>query len=121
MSKSATTLRAWLPWQLIVGVAACGGSGNTSPSDANTPAAIVAVSVTSQLGAIGSAVSTPPSVKVTSASGAGVGGVTVVFAVSLGGGSVTGATQTTNSSGVAAVGSWTLGPAPGTNQVTATV
>jgi hypothetical protein len=121
MGRSATTLRAWRPWQLILGVAACGGSGDTSPSNANTPAAIVAVSVTSQLGAKGSAVSAPPSVKVTSTSGAGVGGVTVVFAVSLGGGSVTGATQTTNGSGVATVGGWTLGPAPGTNLLTATV
>jgi hypothetical protein len=68
----------------------------------------------------GSAVAIPPSVKVSDANGNGVAGVTVAFAVATGGGSVTGASATTNASGVAQVGSWTLGSTAGTNTLTAT-
>lgn len=70
--------------------------------------------------AAGGAVATPPSVRVTDASGRGVNGVTVTFAVGSGGGTITGATPTTSGDGVAAVGSWTLGGAPGENTLTAT-
>jgi Leishmanolysin len=41
--------------------------------------------------------------------------------VTAGGGSITGATAVTNASGVATVGSWTLGPVAGPNTLTATV
>ncbi len=63
----------------------------------------------------------PPAVKVTTAAGAAVPGVTVTFAVASGGGSVTGATPTTGADGVATVGSWTLGPLAEPNTLTATV
>jgi hypothetical protein len=53
------------------------------------------------------------------ANGNPVSGVSVIFAVGTGGGSVTGGTQTTNASGVATVGSWTLGTV-GSNTLTAT-
>ena len=49
-----------------------------------------------------------------------VAGVTVTFAITQGGGSLNGPTQTTNASGVATVSDWTLGPGAGTNTVTAT-
>src|SRR5207302_3637435 len=49
-----------------------------------------------------------------------VAGVSVTFAAGTGGGSITGASQTTNASGVAAVTSWTLGSAAGPNTLTAT-
>jgi hypothetical protein len=68
----------------------------------------------------GAAVATPPSVIVTDPAGIPVPGVAVTFAVTAGGGSVTGASATTNSSGIAAVGSWTLGEQPGNNTLTAT-
>jgi hypothetical protein len=45
----------------------------------------------------------------------------VVFGVTAGGGSITGANATTNGSGIASVGSWTLGQTAGTNTLTATV
>jgi hypothetical protein len=41
--------------------------------------------------------------------------VSVTFAVVTGGGNVKGGSQTTNASGIAAVGSWTLGTTAGTN------
>ena len=49
-----------------------------------------------------------------------VSGVAVTFAVASGGGSVTGASATTNASGIATVGSWTLGTTAGANTLTAT-
>lgn len=61
-----------------------------------------------------------PRVRVTDALGNPVSGATVTFSVLSGGGTVTGATPTTNTNGEAAVGSWRLGTTPGTNTLTAT-
>ncbi len=47
-------------------------------------------------------------------------GTAVTFAVTQGGGSLTGATPTTGADGTATVGSWTMGAAPGENKMTAT-
>jgi len=44
--------------------------------------------------------------------------VSVTFAVATGGGSATGLTATTNVSGIATVGSWTLGTTVGSNTLT---
>jgi len=74
-----------------------------------------------QSAAVGSAVATAPAVVVKDAFGNAKAGVTVSFAVASGGGSVGGATQTTDSRGIAAVGSWTLGGTAGTNTLAATV
>jgi hypothetical protein len=71
--------------------------------------------------AVGTAVTTQPSVIVRDANNVAVAGVTVTFAVASGGGSITGASAVTNASGIATVGSWTLGTTAGTNTVTATV
>ena len=73
-----------------------------------------------QTAAAGAAVTTPPSVIVRTAAGAPVAGVNVVFEVMTGGGSVTGATTTTNAQGIATVGSWVLGTTPGPNTLRAT-
>lgn len=60
-----------------------------------------------------------PSVIVLDQNGEPLEDVTVTFTVTGGGGSVTGATQTTDEDGVATVGGWTLGPVAGTNTLTA--
>ena len=73
-----------------------------------------------QTATAGSAVATPPSVIVKDANGNPVGGVTVTFAVASGGGSATGLVAVTDASGIATVGSWTLGATPGPNTLTAT-
>ncbi|HMV32943.1 MAG TPA: filamin/ABP280 repeat domain-containing protein, partial [Gemmatimonadales bacterium] len=65
-------------------------------------------------------VAAAPSVRVTDAFGNPVAGVAVTFAVASGGGGLTGASATTNASGVATVGSWTLGTVAGSNTLTAT-
>jgi adhesin/invasin len=72
------------------------------------PAQIVANSAAPS-GTVGGTATPAPSVKVTDGAGQPVAGVTVVFTVTGGGGSVTGGTQTTDASGVATVGGWTLG------------
>lgn len=69
---------------------------------------------------IGTAVAVDPSVIVTDGSGNPVSGVSVTFAVASGGGSITGPSPLTNASGIATVGSWTLGLTAGTNTLTAT-
>ncbi|HTY06289.1 MAG TPA: Ig-like domain-containing protein [Gemmatimonadales bacterium] len=74
-----------------------------------------------QTHAAGGAVDTAPSVIVKDAFGNPVSGVTVTFAVTGGGGSLTGGTPITNAAGVAAVGSWQLGSLPGPNSLSATV
>lgn len=49
-----------------------------------------------------------------------VQGVTVTWGSITGGGSITGAVEVTDKTGIATLGSWTLGPAAGTNTLTAT-
>jgi hypothetical protein len=66
------------------------------------------------------AVAVNPSVLVTDVGNNPVSGVGVTFAIGSGGGSLTGSPATTNASGIATVGSWTLGSAVGANTLTAT-
>src|SRR5262249_38888139 len=73
-----------------------------------------------QTATVGTAGPAAPSVLVADASGNPVSGVSVTFAIGSGGGSITGGSQTTNSSGIATVGSWTLGPSAGANTLNAT-
>lgn len=70
---------------------------------------------------VGTVLPASPAVLVTDQlTGAVVSGISVTFTVTGGGGSVTGATAVSNSLGVARVGSWTVGPAPGANSLLAT-
>jgi alpha-tubulin suppressor-like RCC1 family protein len=87
---------------------------------AGLPAILTLHEGNNQSAVIGSPVRDAVSVKVTDLDGNAVGaGVTVTFAVGTGGGSVSGATQTTNSEGIARVGGWRLGENPGGNTLTA--
>ncbi|MGH7718180.1 MAG: hypothetical protein ACREON_04970, partial [Gemmatimonadaceae bacterium] len=61
-----------------------------------------------------------PAVVVQDVLGRPIAGVVLTFTVTSGGGRVTGGTVTSNASGIAAVGSWTLGPAPGLNTLAVT-
>ncbi|MFQ5702444.1 MAG: Ig-like domain-containing protein [Gemmatimonadales bacterium] len=87
---------------------------------AGPPANMTAVAPLMQNTLIGTAVSVPPSVRVTDQFNNPVPGVEVVFKVESGGGSVTGDTAITDASGVAAVTSWTVGTTAGQNTVSAT-
>jgi hypothetical protein len=64
-------------------------------------------------------VGTAPSVKIVDQFGNPGSGQVVTFSVTLGGGSLTGATATTDASGIATVGWWRLGSAIGANSLTA--
>jgi len=95
----------------------CGGD-SSGPSHVATT--ISAHSPTTLTAAPGSQVSELPSVLVRDQDGAPMAGAQVTFTVTAGGGSVTGANATTNTDGIATVGSWTLGTSSGTNTLTAT-
>jgi hypothetical protein len=72
-----------------------------------------------QISPVSTAVPIPPSVLVQDAFENPLPGFAVTFAVGSGGGSGTGTNTTTQSSGVATVGSWTLGSNPGANTLLA--
>ena len=87
---------------------------------AGPPAAVVKKAGDAQTAPVTTSLTIAPAVTVVDVNGNGISGAAVVFSVAGGGGSVTGATQTTGTTGVAAVGAWTLGNAVGTNTLTAT-
>ena len=93
-------------------------SGNITIG-AGAPTTIAINAGNNQSATAGATLSTDPSVIVRDAGGNPVSGVTVTFAVASGGGSITGATAVTNVSGIATVGSWTIGCVAGTNTLTA--
>ena len=87
---------------------------------AAVPARVVYVSGDGQSAGVGKPVPAVPVVRVVDADGIGVAGFAVVFTVTAGGGSVTGAEVVTDKDGLAAVGSWVLGPNAGQNTLVAT-
>lgn len=96
---------------------ACGGGDSLEPRRAMT---IAPKAGDAQEAFAGSAVPVAPAVTVTEAGAGPVAGVPVTFQVTSGGGSVTPATPiNTDGQGTAAVTSWTLGTALGTNTLSA--
>jgi hypothetical protein len=91
-----------------------GISGSTTVS----VTAMYAQTALSQTAAPSTAVIQAPGVKVTDGTGAPVPGVSVVFTVTGGGGSVVGSPAVTNANGLASLTSWTFGAA-GAQSVTA--
>lgn len=108
----------------VVGTCCLGGSSKSfSPFGAVDPLTVAsAVSPVSFVGLAGGTVASSllPAVKVLTPQGNPLAGLTVTFAVNTGGGTLTGASQTTNADGVAVLGGWTLGSGA-TGVVTATV
>ena len=105
---------------LPAALASC-GSTEAPKTPAVVVSRILSGSSSSAVGLAGWAVNVRPAVHVTDNSGHGLAGAAVTFAVTGGGGSGTGLSATTDSNGMAQVGSWTLGAAPGVNTMTATV
>ena len=91
----------------------------TATATAGSAATMAASAGQNQSAPAGTAVATAPAVVVRDARGNPVSGVAVTFSVGSGNGTVTGGTATTNSAGVAAVGSWVLGSAVGTQTLVA--
>jgi len=114
------SLRGLSPHLALAGIVALQLSCGDSSGPGASAASIEAVSSTNIGGAPGAQVSEPPSVLVKDENGNPVSGVPVTFTVTSGGGSVTGNHPTSNASGIATVGSWTLGATSGTNTLVAT-
>jgi len=106
------TLNAAASGLPVATISADAKAGPVSALDLLTPAAT---------GLVGTDVATPPSVRAVDQHGNPVEGASVLFAVTSGAGSITGAQQTTNASGVATVGSWKLGTLSGTQALRADV
>lgn len=71
-----------------------------------------------QMVLVGTAVPYLPRVRILDAYGNGVPGQPVTFAVTAGGGTITGAVDTTDATGLATPGSWIVGSSPGSNVIT---
>lgn len=85
------------------------------------PASAALNAPATQSATVGTRVTTTPSIKVVDVEGFPVPDVTVTFAVTSGGGSISSATTLTDSHGVATANTWTLGTKAGLNTLTATV
>lgn len=97
------------------------GCGEVKVLEPSVPSSFIRATAGNLTAVIGGPVAVRPSVLVRDLRGRRLPGVQVTFAVASGGGVITGAVQTTDVNGLATVGSWTLGPAVGTNTLTATV
>lgn len=96
-----------------------GGALVTVTSGGGVPAAMTKPAGDGQTAYVNDTVAIRPQVLVSDALGQPVPGVAVLFAVAGGGGTVTGATPTTDPNGLASVGSWTLGGTAGANTLVA--
>jgi hypothetical protein len=106
---------------VVLLVSGCGdaSSPGTTAGTVGAATTLAETAGDAQSATVSTAVAIAPSVKLTDANGNAVASATVTFAVASGGGSVTGASQTTSASGAATVGSWTLGSTAGVNTLTA--
>ncbi|MBA2293049.1 MAG: hypothetical protein H0W15_11415 [Gemmatimonadales bacterium] len=91
----------------------------TATATSGPPAVVVPVSPQSSAALVAASVTPVPSVEIRDGFGNALAGVPVTFTVTLGGGTVTGGSATTDGGGRAAVGSWTLGSAAGLNRIIA--
>ena len=82
---------------------------------------IVVIAGNNQAAMAGTAVSVPPSVIIKDGIGTPLANAAVTFAVTAGDGSVTSSVVNTDATGIATVGSWTLGAIANPNQLIATV
>ena len=134
-AASRPRLRGALAGLVLCALAACGGGGDgstpvspptvtpppvTPPPPAPTASSVTVLAGSGQTVPAGSAVPIAPSVVVRDAQGQPFAGATVQFAVAAGGGTLEGATQTSNAQGVASPTRWTVG-AIGAQRITATV
>ena len=125
-SYTATLTSSTTAGPAVISASLAGSALSNTATVTFVPGPVSAVTIANassngQSATVGELVASPPSVKVADANGNGVQNVTVVFAVTGGGGSITGATQITSEAGVATVGSWRLGTAAGANTLTASV
>jgi hypothetical protein len=117
MKLLRTIASSLTPVGLLVLQISCGGGDASGPGSA--AAKITAHSSTTVTAPPGTQVTELPSVLVSDASGRPLAGVPVTFTVTSGGGTVTGGSATSDASGLATVGTWTLGTGTGANTLAA--
>ncbi len=91
----------------------------TATATPGPPAVIVPVTSQSAAALVAASITPVPTIEVRDGFGNALPGVAASFTVTLGGGTVTGGSATTDANGRAAVGSWTLGSAAGLNRLIA--
>lgn len=91
----------------------------TARAEAGPVARITPISGDEQLAAVQETLLQPLQVHVTDKFGNSVSGAAVTFSVTTGNGSIAASTALTDAEGIAASGAWTLGSAPGVQQVSA--
>ncbi|MFN0304857.1 MAG: PQQ-dependent sugar dehydrogenase [Burkholderiales bacterium] len=97
-----------------------GGQTSAAPTgSAGAPVATSAYAGAGQSATTGNAVGIPPAIVIKDAQGRGVSGVNITFIVIAGGGFIDGPNATTDTMGIARSAGWTLGRAPGQNQMVA--
>jgi adhesin/invasin len=96
------------------------GSSATVTIVAAAPTRMSVYAGNNQTATVGTAVATAPSVRLRDQYGNYCANQAVTFAVTAGGGTITTAAATTDASGVASCGAWTLGTKVGANTLTAT-
>ena len=94
--------------------------GFTATANPGHPATLALNVGDGQYATIDSNVATAPSVAVRDGFGNGVSGIGITFAVAANNGTIGGATPTTNASGIATLGFWTMSSARRTDTLTAT-
>lgn len=93
----------------------------TATATPGGPATITTISGDNQTAPVTAILAIPVKVKITdSYSNPVIAGIHVIFAINAGGGQITGGNATTDSTGVATLGSWALGSAVGENGLTIT-
>src|SRR4030095_12930257 len=112
-TRSSTTLfYCLLPALLLAACSDPSGptrvNNNTNTANTGTPSTLELKSGDGQTGVVSQPVLVEPTVVVRNQDGALLSGATVTFVVVQGGGTVQFATATTNSSGIASPGDWTL-------------
>ncbi len=125
--SGAATIVSWTLGTLA-GTNTLSVTSGTAPSATITATAVAGATATitvsagnNQSAPVNSNVAVAPSVQVSDSFGNPVSaGTPVTFGVATGGGSVTGGAATTNASGIATLGSWTLGTVAGTNTLSVT-
>jgi hypothetical protein len=117
MKLLRTIVSSLAPVGLLLLQVSCGGGDASGPG--KVVSKITAHSSTTVTAPPGAQVTELPSVLVSDASGNPLAGIPVTFTVTSGGGTVTGGGATSDASGLATVGSWTLGTGAGANTLSA--
>ena len=112
MLKSIKHVGMMLACALVLGAAAQAASGPATQ--------LILAAGDNQTAAGGTRVQGVVCVLALDANNSPVSSVIVTWGSITGGGSLTGATETTDATGIATLGGWTLGPTAGTNTITAT-